>query len=411
MAEFTWTSKQDAALVAVSDWLRRGDRPVFRLFGYAGTGKTTLAKHFAEGVGGDVIYAAFTGKAAHVLQQKGCVGATTIHKLIYKPKEKSKMRLNELIMEKQDLERELLAETPDMKDEDIAKHPKIVELEALIKGEHSMLKKPSWSLNEESEINKAFLVVIDEVSMVDRRIGEDLLSYGVPILVLGDPAQLPPVAGQGWFTEGHPDVLLTEIRRQEADNPIIAMATAVREGKELKLGQYGNSKVISSKQVDREELMAYDQVLVGRNKTRKAYNARIRQLKGRNGPMPVAGDKIVCLRNNHEAALLNGSIWVVQHAVQVDGDSIDLVLKSHDSDVVNACTAHTAYFMGEEPHYWNIKERECFDYGSALTVHKAQGSQWDRVYLFDESGAFRQDARKWLYTGLTRAAKEVTVVV
>jgi SpoVK/Ycf46/Vps4 family AAA+-type ATPase len=44
----SWSPQQDAALKAVAEWLRRGDRPVFRLFGYAGTGKTTLAKHIAR---------------------------------------------------------------------------------------------------------------------------------------------------------------------------------------------------------------------------------------------------------------------------------------------------------------------------------------------------------------------------
>ena len=52
-----------------------------------------------------------------------------------------------------------------------------------------------------------------------------------------------------------------------------------------------------------------------------------------------------------------------------------------------------------------------FDYGYALTVHKAQGSQWDNVYLFDESFAFREHRQRWLYTALTRAAKQITVVV
>src|SRR5262252_10348710 len=83
---------QDAALRAVAGWLKskpgRGRTPqVFRLFGYAGTGKTTLAKHVAEGVDGKVVFAAFTGKAALVMRRKGCAGASTIHSLIYKPPE------------------------------------------------------------------------------------------------------------------------------------------------------------------------------------------------------------------------------------------------------------------------------------------------------------------------------------
>ncbi|MFX5578869.1 AAA family ATPase, partial [Acinetobacter baumannii] len=82
-----FTPHQDAALKAVGDWLkakpgRGGTPPVFRLFGFAGTGKTTLARHIADGVDGEVKFAAFTGKAALVMRNKGCDGASTIHSLI-----------------------------------------------------------------------------------------------------------------------------------------------------------------------------------------------------------------------------------------------------------------------------------------------------------------------------------------
>ena len=83
----SWSPQQDAALKAVAEWLRRGDRPVFRLFGYAGTGKTTLARHIAEGVDGDVAFGAYTGKAALVMRSKGCEDASTIHSLIYRSRE------------------------------------------------------------------------------------------------------------------------------------------------------------------------------------------------------------------------------------------------------------------------------------------------------------------------------------
>src|SRR5215831_4640342 len=84
-----FTPHQDAALLAAANWLKtaRGHASIFRLFGYAGTGKTTLAKHIAEGVDGKVLFAAFTGKAACVMRSKGCGGASTIHSLIYRPRD------------------------------------------------------------------------------------------------------------------------------------------------------------------------------------------------------------------------------------------------------------------------------------------------------------------------------------
>ncbi len=60
-----WDTQRDKALLAIEQWLKHGDQQVFRLFGYAGTGKTTLAKEVAQYVDGTVLYCAFTGKASH----------------------------------------------------------------------------------------------------------------------------------------------------------------------------------------------------------------------------------------------------------------------------------------------------------------------------------------------------------
>src|SRR5262245_3424177 len=162
-----FTTHQDAALTAASNWLKaaRGRASIFRLFGYAGTGKTTLAKHLAEGVDGKVLFAAFTGKAACVMRSKGCPGAATIHSLIYKARESGE-------------------------------------------------EMPSFELWGEAPASKARLIVIDECSMVDAELARDLLSFGVPLLVLGDPAQLPPIQGGGFFTDAEPDAMLTEVHRR-----------------------------------------------------------------------------------------------------------------------------------------------------------------------------------------------------
>jgi exodeoxyribonuclease V len=67
---------------------------------------------------------------------------------------------------------------------------------------------------------------------------------------------------------------------------------------------------------------------------------------------------------------------------------------------------------GIEQMEWMIRKRyDEFDYGYVLTVHKAQGSQWDDVVLFDESFAFPDTRERWLYTGITRAVRRLTVVV
>jgi exodeoxyribonuclease-5 len=362
----SWSPQQDAALKAVAEWLRRGDRPVFRLFGYAGTGKTTLARHIAEAVDGDVIFGAYTGKAALVLRSKGCSEASTIHSMIYRSRESDE-------------------------------------------------GGPSFVLNRTSPAAKADLIVIDECSMVDEELGRDLLSFGRPVLVLGDPAQLPPVKGGGFFTEAEPDVMLTEVHRQARDNPIVNLSMQVREGGRLSPGTYGESRVIRRSEIDAEMVMKANQVLVGLNKTRRLYNNRIRQLLGFLDPMPAAGEKLVCLRNDKTKGLLNGGTWTIQalRAPRNDFIRMDVVPEDESRRKPVQVDVLRAFFEGAEEEIPFILRRESdeFTYGYALTVHKAQGSQWNDLVLFDESFAFREHRARWLYTGLTRAAERVTVIV
>ncbi|MGB7286758.1 MAG: ATP-dependent RecD-like DNA helicase [Salaquimonas sp.] len=372
-----FSAEQDRALKAVSKWLKAGDTQVFRLFGYAGTGKTTLARHFAEGVDGNVLFAAFTGKAAQVLRSKGASKASTIHSLIYRPKGEE-----------------------EVEDEET--------------GAKNM--SPTFSLNRKSVVSDAKLIVIDECSMVDEALGRDLLSFRTPVLVLGDPGQLPPVSGGGFFTEHEPDYLLEEVHRQARDNPIVDLAQQVREGRSLMIGDYGPlAKVISKADITKELVLDADQVLVGTNRTRRRYNERLRELRGFDGPIPQAGDKLVCLRNDTAKGLLNGSLWQVTSAARTVKPSMNLLIRAEDEGIERySAKVKVLKAVFETPDAeipWQIRRRhDDFDYGYALTVHKAQGSQWDHVVLFDESYAFREHAQRWLYTGITRAAETLTIV-
>lgn len=403
-----WSPRQIEALDAVGRWLREGNEQVFRLFGFAGTGKTTLATHLAADLD-RVYFAAYTGKAASVMRKNGCTSAETIHRLIYMPAEKSKRRLKEI--------QERLAEAR----AEQASQKALARLARELKDEEAKLKQPFFALNPESDVQHADLIIIDECSMVDERMGEDLLSFGRKVLVLGDPAQLPPVRGGGFFTNEKPDIMLDEIHRQAEGNPIIELATRVRQRQRIEPGEYGKC-IVGRGTPDRDLVMRADQMLVGTNRKRRECNMQMRKLLGFNhlDPMPVPSDKLVCLRNNHELGILNGTLWTVDDVgpARAYGEDHDIEMEiegqwglelTGDDGQKVACNVHQAYFQGTEDDldYWTIRDAESFDYGYALTTHKAQGSQWPRVFVFNQSGVFKGSAMNWLYTAVTRASEEL----
>lgn len=413
-----WSPQQDEALSRVAEWIRDpGACQVFRLFGYAGVGKTTLARHLAEGVDGQVLFGSYTGKAAYVLRQKGCLGATTIHSMIYHSKDKGRNRLRELEDQLLRLRHELKAEClPDEQLQQVDHDPQVRRLMKLIDEERDSLARPMFTLNPESAVKYAKLVVIDECSMIDVDMGSDLLSFGTKVLVLGDPAQLPPVFGGGFFTEATPDLMLTEVHRQAHDSPVLHLATLVREGGRLTVGDYGSSKVVprSLRDVTQELVLGSDQLLVGKNATRHSSNKRLRELRGRTSLYPLAGDRLVCLRNDHEKGLLNGSIWLSEmDAEETIGDKLLMTVRPEEGGESKPVEAHIHHFTGREKELfgWLRKEAQEFDFGYALTTHKSQGSQWDSVAIIDESRVFRENRARWLYTALTRAADRVNVLV
>lgn len=367
MSDFTPSDEQNRAVQAFMKWYREPKRPkpFFYLAGYAGTGKTTIARGIADSIKGRVHFAAFTGKAAMVMQSKGCTGACTIHSLIYKP----------------------------IEDDD-----------GIV----------TYALNNESIIEGSALVIIDECSMVGTELAEDLLSYGVPILVLGDPAQLPPVASEGYFLKDTPDFMLTEIHRQALDNPIIVLSMAVREHMNLEAGTYGDSLILRNEDFDIRDALKADQVLCGMNKTRMMANDRLRELLGYTDDFPMIGERLVCLKNDRKKGLLNGGLWEVKNIKKRYSNSTNFTVRPLDLEGNPVQVyVHDNFFKGTESTLdWQARKRYSeFTYGYTLTVHKSQGSQWDNLLVFDESDTFREDKYRWLYTAITRAAERLTLVI
>jgi exodeoxyribonuclease-5 len=368
-----WSPQQEKALSTFEQWYRdfragTADRPFFYLAGYAGTGKTTLAEHLASHIEGMVLFGAYTGKAAQVMREKGNPTAQTIHSMLYRWEGDS---------------------------ED---------------------GRPHFRVQDDSPLRGASLVVLDECSMIGEEMARDILSFGAPVLVLGDPAQLPPVGGEGYFTAQDPDVLLTEVHRQALESPIIQFATAARNGERLPREQFEKAQVMPRGDLTPERALQANQVITATNRKRHATNSRVRVLKGYQGLYPLNGERLICLRNDQETGLHNGSQVIVTSDPEYHGDYITYTVKD-DQGHQHTVDALAAYFdnpeaVGKMSFYERVNYQE-FDYAYAITCHKAQGSQWDDVLvIYENVRKWDQETKqRWMYTAITRAAERLTVAL
>lgn len=419
-----FTTHQKNALSIVHKRLAAGE-PVTRMFGFAGTGKTTLAMELARNARRP-IFAAFTGKAASVLTRKGCP-ASTIHSLIYQPSGDIGAQIAEIKAEISRLEMKNVG-----KELDAPEDSGLPALRQKLKEFRKKVGSPGFTFVPELSplANGCDLLVLDEVSMVDKKIADDLLSFDIPILALGDPAQLPPVGGEGYFTrggEGAADALLTKVERH--DGAVIDLATWVRENQKAPVV---DGRLVK-RRIGQNEAASFDQVLVGTNKVRWTKNRTLRMLAGLPEEVLVAPrDRIMCLANNKDLGILNGQQFQVMDVRGgEDYGKVDLFLDCECDEAFRepdfSCKICRWYpkwlpvweagFEGYEGEQslkempFGVARRAMWaTYAYAITTHKAQGSEWQRVLVVDESRVFRKDAWRWLYTAVTRAQSEVAVI-
>ncbi|HEX3082474.1 MAG TPA: AAA family ATPase [Candidatus Saccharimonadia bacterium] len=386
---YVLSQDQATALRQIGAWFKGRTAPYLTLGGYAGTGKTTLIAYLRKALEDfdpdvRVAFCAYTGKATRVLStklreqrlhRKGDT-VSTIHSLIYTAEEGGDV--------------------------------------------------PVWV---RKDVLDAGLIVVDEASMVDEAIWKDLLSFGVPVLAVGDHGQLPPV-GSAFNLMADPQLRLERIFRQEAGSPIIEVATLARESGVLPVKQYGAGVQKLDRAQPETGIMVQELleswrpdllVLCGYNATRTKLNAAIRGMRDVEGLAPQSGDQVVCLRNNRGKRIYNGMTGHIVRITPAEGEAgaqwyeIEVALDGEDF-------TYTGYTWREQfgaaeavktiPLGPDGKRGDLWDFGYALTVHKAQGSQAPRVLLFEErfGRSSDEDFRRWLYTGVTRAELELTVV-
>ena len=274
------------------------------------------------------------------------------------------------------------------------------------------------------------LIVCDEASMLPQEMIDLLLSHNIHVLFLGDSSQLPPIEGNQTILQ-NPHVFLTEITRQALDNPIIKLSMDVREGKSFVYGGEKKCRIIPRSKVTNGLLLGADQVIVGTNATRHKINEYMRQQKWaeRYTEEPIDGDKCICLKNKWDTVgsngdpLINGQIGhlhnvkiqnmkpygkvIVADFLSDDGGlypnlMIDYNLMLHGKPTINA--DNWKKFAGWPKLYE-------FAYGYAITAHKSQGSEFDKVLVYDEAFGDEDQKRCWRYTSVTRASKMLVVAI
>ncbi|MDR0809872.1 MAG: AAA family ATPase [Gemmobacter sp.] len=438
MSDFTASAAQAAAIAAIRDWFetRSHEQQVFRLFGYAGSGKSTVLKFALDELGlsphrgakdgrcmPGVVTATFTGKAALVLTRKG-TPARTIHSLIYSVIEATEAEIEAAAQKVQE------AETAARRLTGFEHTTAKAAIEAMRQA-LSAMKQPRFALNPQSDAADAKLIVLDEVSMVGEEMARDLMSFGKPILVLGDPGQLPPIKGEGAFTRDAPDVMLTEIHRQAAESAIIRLATMARMGKPIGFGSYDTHVAKLRKgDITPEQALRGGQLICGLNATRLQINNAMRAAAGLGGTWLPTGpaEKIICLKNQNDLGLINGMFLTLEDIV--DEGSLYFSAVVHDEDGRRVAPLDSDGRPGRlriykghfEDHVAYDGKRHDRDYrkkrllteatfGWAITAHKAQGSQWENVIVWDDGlGRSDLDRRRWLYTAITRAERRLVLL-
>jgi exodeoxyribonuclease-5 len=295
----------------------------------------------------------------------------------------------------------------------------------------SDMKKPRFALDPQSDAAHAKLIVLDEVSMVGEEMARDLMSFGKPILVLGDPGQLPPIKGDGAFTRDAPDIMLTEIHRQAAESAIIRLATMARLAEPIGFGQY-DEFVWKMRKMDvtPEQCLHGGQVICGLNATRLQLNNAMRRAAGFDGGwLPTGrGEKIICLKNQNDLGLINGMFVTLDDIVDEGSLFFSAAVTDEDGNPIGRPGAdgkrdrlriykghfedHVALDRHRHDRDWKDKRLLTeATFGWAITGHKSQGSQWENVIVWDDGlGRSDADRRRWLYTVITRAERGLVIL-
>ena len=384
------TEQQKDAIVQAKYWWKKRNKQTFEISGCAGSGKSTIVHYLIEELQldkNDVLFVTFVGKAALVLSRKGN-NAKTIHSAIY----------------------------------DAVEIPKVDENGNFIVINNRVLTYVEFVKKEKLPSNIK-LIVVDEAGMVPEKLALDILSFGLPVISLGDNNQLDPVFGERWFLKTT-DIELTVPMRQSLDSPIIYLAQRAMQGKPIKLGKYGNNCYVISKDMITDNMMIKSDIIIcNRNKTRCELNTYVRHdILKINSDVPKVGEKLMCTQNNWNRCI-NDNIYLING---MTGYAKNIYLDTYNGRTLTIDFQpdfiDTDYFKKIKIDYANLiaspENRttkrsfyDKFEYGYAATVFKVQGSEFDKVFIYDEPYGTSDFRRKALYTAITRAKKFLILAI
>ena len=379
------TEEQTQLVKKLSEWYRSSSKQWFSYSGAAGTGKTTVIRAFIEELGiNRYIACAYVGKAVTVLSRQG-LPASTIHSLIYN-----------------------VSWVPVLNNEG----------EIVMTADGKPKMRVEFTLKHELP-GDLQLIIVDEATMVNDDLAEDILSFGIKTVFLGDNNQLPPVFGVSSVML-NPDFWLTKIMRQAENNPIIYLSQRVLNRQPLVYGTYGNSRVMPAIVLDRNYIK-YDTIIAGKNKVRDDINDYIRyNIKNLISKTPVIGDKLIC-RQNDWSRSIEGNIYLTTGMTGTVTDvhrslggssymSIDFLPEISDEEFFNLQLDTKYITMNyEDRRNYGFSRYEKFEYGYCVTCHACQGSQFDHVLFINQWFHDADLTKKIQYTAITRAIESIDI--
>jgi exodeoxyribonuclease-5 len=420
---------QEIAIARVVSWFRILKRPRFVLGGPAGSGKSFCVEQVQDELHLDAIdiaYIAYTGKAAMRLRRRG-INATTMHKFMYVPEgsvllHKCPKCKNVSLKIDEILEFTFTSLSADSKsmiqciDRECKYQAELTAAELILmsaemdwemskKAKKRELKFRKRSINEILPLPK--LIVVDEASMINEFHQKELEAYGIPVLYVGDQFQLPPIQGKS-LVATQPDFLLTQIHRQAEGNPIIQLSMMVRSGQRIPLGKMGaNVLVCRPHDISLKTMVKADQVICGKNDTRRSINDEMREYFGRHDRMPCVGDKVICTRNNWTLGIVNGQIGTIVDLKIIDSASRMAIFDFLDEDDTLYPSIKVDLDTLTEKETQPRKGFNGFQYGNAISCHKFQGSEANKLIIYEEQFMDNATHILWCYTAVTRAIQRL----